>query len=178
MRLGLGTSAWKYLPPISSARACFERLLCSRASPSNTLLPLFAPHPPCLAALLQHSSPLPSLASWLLQKPPHLESLLQLFSHSPSSPHVLLSIYMLFCPPQLAPPSAAPCSAHNQAALGPSREAQSPCSETHLRQTHCFHHDAVPWSHTATTAGLPLLPRDNTRALEIRTIKMSRASVF
>lgn len=132
-RPGLGISAWKYLLPLYWARAstaCLESLLCSQASPSNAPLPLYPSHPPGLTALLfQHSSLLPCPASCLPQKPLYLQSLLRLFLYSPSSPQVLLSIYTLFCPPQLAAPSAAPCSAHSKAAITPSREAQSPCSE-------------------------------------------------
>lgn len=54
-----------------------------------------------------------------------------------SSSRVLLSIHMIFCP-------------------WPQRRSRAHVWRL-LQQTCCFHHDAVPWSCTATIADLPLL---------------------
>jgi len=140
-RLGLGPQLGNNTscpsPRPENTQPALKARFCSQASPSNTPLPVSLP-PGLAAPLLQHSSLLSP------QETPHPQSLLQLFSYSPSSPHVFLSISTLVFPPHLAPPSAAPCSAHRKAALCPSGEAQSQCLETPPQQTRCFHHDAVP----------------------------------
>lgn len=143
VRHGLGTSAWEYLLPFSSARACtdcLESSLCPRAS-QDALLHFPPPSLPCstIAPALHPPAPfcLLSPVKTITFAKPFTDVLNQL-----SSSHVLLSIHILFC--------------LLSAALSPSREHRAHVCRL-LQQICCFHHDAVPRSLTATTSDLPLL---------------------
>lgn len=140
LRHGLGTSAKECLLPVSSARACtdcFESPLCSQASPSNALLHF----PPTLPAL-QH--PCSSTASSC----PILPSV-------SCKNHCLCRAFYSCSQPVLF----FPCLVEHSHAILPLAPAEKHRAHVWrlLQQTCCFHHDAVPWSCTATIADLPLL---------------------